>query len=161
MNFHGVRDLTVAHQRRSACAAGVLAVALVLCGCAGRVDPKLRDPTLDEWQAADFGSPPASYDAAIRAYLEDALHEADPTSLTPSGGPHRTWIGTAPNFQFGYGICLQIKEHNIYDPQTDMGATFFFLQNGVVTQMRQGSEGERLCDRLGRSPVKKDVEQAD
>lgn len=147
--------------RSGAWARSIVMLALALCGCAGHADPRLRDPTLEEWQAADFGAPPGNYDAAIRGYLEDALHEPEPTSLLTVGGPHRTWLGTAPNFQYGYGICLQIKEPSIYDPQTDFGPTFFFLQNGVVTQMRQGSEGERLCDRLGRSPVSKDVEKPD
>jgi hypothetical protein len=138
-----------------------LALGLALCSCAAHRDPRLRDPTLEEWQAADFGTQPANYDAAVRAYLEDALHETEPASLTLVSGPHRTWTGTAPSFQYGYGICLQVNERSIYDARTDIGTTFFFLQNGVVTEMREGSDAERLCDRLGRSPVQKDVEQSD
>jgi hypothetical protein len=130
----------------------VLGLFVLLSACASAPDPRFRDPTLPEWRAADFGTVPENYDAAIRNYLETVLRDPRGATLTIKAGPEKTWIGDAPDFQFGYGVCVTIVERGVYSAFTDFGPTFFFLVDGKVTQMREGSDGERLCTRLGRNP---------
>jgi hypothetical protein len=132
-----------------------LFLALLVSAGASAAEPGLRDPTLDEWRAADIGDEPAGYDAAIRAYLEDVLRDPRDATLTVKDGPKKTWVGKAPAFQYGYGICVQVVERGVYAENTDFGPTFFLLFDGNVVQMREGYEGERLCARLGRNPESK------
>ena len=126
---------------------------ILLAGCASAPDPRFRDPTLDEWRAADFGSEPADYDATIRAYMEDVLRDPRSATLTIKAGPKKTWIGDAPHFQYGYGVCVEIVESGVYTANADFGPTFFLLFDGKIMQMQEGSDGERVCARLGRTPV--------
>ena len=125
---------------------------ILLSSCASTPDPRLRDPTPAEWDAADFGDEPSNYDAAIRGYMEDVLRDPRSATLTIKSGPKKTWVGDAPNFQYGYGVCVLIVEPGVYTAYTDFGPTFFMLFNSAVTQMREGSDGERVCARLGRTP---------
>ncbi|TAL01227.1 MAG: hypothetical protein EPO08_11065 [Rhodospirillaceae bacterium] len=127
-------------------------VLILLSGCASAPDPRLREPTPTEWQAADFGSQPAYYDTAIRTYMEDVLRDPQNATLTIKTGPKKTWVGDAPNFQYGYGVCIEIVERGVYTAYTNFGPTFVLLFNGNVAQMREGANGERLCARLGRAP---------
>lgn len=123
----------------------------LLSACASTADTHFRDPTLAEWQAADFGDEPGNYDQAIRSYLESLLQNPRSTTLTIKSGPTKTWVGTAPDFQFGFGICVDVLERGVYDT-ANFGPTFFLLHDDRVALMREGSDGERLCARLGRVP---------
>jgi hypothetical protein len=125
---------------------------LLLSACASAPDPRFRDPTLAEWRAADFGEEPANYDATIRTYLEDVLPDPRGATLTIKDGPKKTWIGFAPDFRYGYGVCMEIAERGVYSENANFGPTFFLLLNDKVVSMSEGSEGERLCSRLGRNP---------
>ena len=131
---------------------GVLILLTLLSACASEPDPRFRDPTFAEWRAADFGNVPANYDAAIRTHLEGVLRDPRGATITVIGGPERTWIGNAPRFQYGYGVCVTLVERSVYAPYTDFGPTFFLLKDGAVTHMREGSDGERICARLERNP---------
>ncbi len=126
-------------------------VVLLLSACAGAPDPRFRDPTAAEWEKADFGEEPGNYDAAIRSYLESLLQDPRGATLTVKGGPTKTWVGTAPAFEYGYGVCVDLIEAGVY-AGADFGSTFFLLHDDHVVQMREGSDGERLCSRLGRIP---------
>src|SRR5687768_7405472 len=106
-----------------------LAVLMLLAGCAGKLDPRFRDPTAAEWEAADFGSEPANYDTAIRSHLEEILQDPRGATLTVKAGPKKTWIGAAPQFEYGYGVCVEIIERGVYSAYTTFGPTFFFLVN--------------------------------
>lgn len=130
----------------------VLLPLLFLAACATAPDPRFRDPTLAEWEVASFGDEPGNYDAAIRTYMEGLLQDPRSATLTVQGGPTKTWMGETPNFQFGYGVCVEVKERGVYVTDTSFGRTFFLFVNGRVVQMREGSDGERLCARLGRMP---------
>jgi hypothetical protein len=125
---------------------------LGLGACASAPDPRFRDPSLAEWNAAEFGDEPGNYDAAIRSYMESLLQDPRGATLTVRGGPTKTWVGTAPDFQYGFGVCVEIVERGVYSNNANFGQTFFLLVNGRVAQMREGSDGERLCSRLGRMP---------
>jgi hypothetical protein len=129
-----------------------LVLVLLLAACATAPDPRFRDPTMAEWEAAIFGEPPGNYDAAIRAYMEGLLQDPRSATLTVQGGPTKTWIGTAPSFQYGWGVCVEVKERGVYTTDISFGRTFFLFVNGRVVQMQEGSAGERLCARLGRMP---------
>ena len=129
----------------------ILLVLVLLAGCAAP-DPRFRDPTAAEWQAADFGDEPANYDGAIRAYMEDVLRDPRSATLTVTTEPTKTWVGDAPKFQYGYGVCVEIVERGVYSAYTNFGPTFFLLVNGKVQLMKEGNDGERLCSRLGRLP---------
>ncbi len=129
-----------------------LIVLLLVTACASKPDPRFRDPTLEEWNAATFGDEPGNYDAAIRNYIEGLLQNPRTSTLTVHGGPTKTWVGQAPAFEFGYGVCVEVVERGVYAAGASFGDTFFLLVNGRVTQMREGSDGERLCARLGRMP---------
>jgi hypothetical protein len=124
----------------------------LLSACASAPDPRFRDPTLAEWNAAEFGDEPGNYDAAIRSYMEGLLQDPRGATLTIRGGPTKTWVGSAPDFQYGFGVCVEIVERGVYSTTASFGQTFFLLLNGRVVQMREGSDGERLCSRLGRIP---------
>jgi hypothetical protein len=126
-------------------------LSMLLAACAAP-DPRFRDPTLAEWRAADFGTVPENYDMAIRSYLETVLRDPLNATLTIKTGPEKTWVGEAPNFLYGYGVCVTITEASVYSAFADFGPTFFLLVDNKVVQMREGSEGERLCTRLGRNP---------
>src|SRR5262245_10105505 len=80
---------------------------ILLAACAAP-DPRFRDPTLVEWRAADFGDVPENYDMAIRTYLETVLRDPLSATITIKNGPEKTWIGDAPNFVYGYGVCVTI-----------------------------------------------------
>jgi len=125
---------------------------LILLAACAAPDPRFRDPTLAEWRAADFGTVPENYDMAIRTHLETALRDPLSATLTIKSGPEKTWVGDAPSFRYGYGICVKISERGVYSAYSDFGPTFFLLVNSEIIQMREGSEGERLCTRLGRNP---------
>lgn len=129
-----------------------LLFALLLAACSTTPDPRFRDPSLAEWDAATFGESPGNYDAAIRTYMEGLLQDPRSAALTVQGGPTKTWMGEAPNFQFGWGVCVEVKERGVYATDTSFGRTFFLFVNDRVVQMREGSDGERLCARLGRMP---------
>jgi hypothetical protein len=129
------------------------AIPLLLLGaCAAGPNPRFRDPTPAEWEAATFGEEPANYDTAIRAYMEGLLRDPRAATLVVRDGPSKAWVGTAPDFQYGYGVCVEVQERGVYGINTNFGLTFFLMLNGKVTQMREGSDGERLCARLGRIP---------
>jgi hypothetical protein len=125
---------------------------LCLAGCASAPDPRFRDPSKAEWDAAYFGDEPGNFDAAIRSYLEGLLQDPRSATLTVTGGPTRTWVGTAPDFQYGYGVCVELVERGVYSTNTSFGQTFFLMVDGKVVLMREGYDGERLCARLGRMP---------
>jgi hypothetical protein len=126
-------------------------ILLALSACASAPDPRFRDPTVAEWEGADFGDEPGNYDAAIRGYLEKLLQDPRSTTLTFKDGPTKTWVGTAPEFQYGYGVCVDVVERGVYTT-ANFGPSFFLFHNGRVVLMREGSDGERLCARMGRVP---------
>jgi hypothetical protein len=47
---------------------------------------------------------------------------------------------------------MEIAERGVYSENANFGPTFFLLLNDKVVSMSEGSEGERLCSRLGRNP---------
>jgi hypothetical protein len=124
----------------------------LLSGCASAPDPRFRDPTVAEWQAADFGDEPANYDGMIRDYMETVLRDPRTATLTVTTEPTKTWVGDAPKFQYGYGVCVEIIERGVYSAYTNFGPTFFLLRDDKVLLMKEGNDGERLCSRLGRLP---------
>ena len=128
-----------------------LLIVALLTACAGTPSERGRDPTLAEWESATFGNETGNYDAAIREYMESLLQDPRSTTLTFKDGPTRTWVGTAPDFQYGYGVCVDVVERGVY-AATNFGPTFFLFQNGRVAAVRDGSDGERICARLGRIP---------
>ena len=125
---------------------------LLLSACTTAPDPRFRDPTRAEWDAATFSDAPSNYDAAIRTYMEGLLADPRSATLTVQGGPTKTWMGEAPSFQYGWGVCVEVKERGVYTTEASFGRTFYLFLNNRVTQMREGSDGERLCARLGRMP---------
>ncbi len=127
-------------------------VLLVLLSACAAPDPRFRDPTVAEWQAAFFGDEPANYDGTIRAYMEGVLRDPRSATLTVTTEPTKTWVGDAPNFQYGYGVCVEIVERGVYSANTNFGPTFFLLSEGKILLMKEGNDGERLCARLGRIP---------
>ena len=128
-----------------------LFLTVILAACAGTPSERFRDPTLAEWEAASFGDEPGNYDAAIRTYMESSLQDPRSTTLNFKDGPTKTWVGNAPDFRFGYGVCVDVVERGVY-ATANFGPTFFFFENGRVVLAREGSDGERLCARLGRIP---------
>ena len=124
----------------------------LLAACASKPDPRFRDPTRAEWEAAEFGEEPAAYEGAIRSYLENILRDPRESTLAVKAGPKRTWVGFAPGFEYGYGVCVEVTERGVYTAGVSFGPTFFLLFDSKVKQMREGSDGERLCARLGREP---------
>ena len=129
----------------------LLLIVATFTACAGTPSERDRDPTLAEWEAATFGNDTGNYDAAIREYMESLLQDLRSTTLTFKDGPTKTWVGTAPDFQYGYGVCVDVVERGIY-AATNFGPTFFLFQNGRVAAVRDGTDGERICARLGRTP---------
>ncbi len=128
-----------------------LFLSAALAACASSPSDRFRDPTLAEWEAADFGEDPGNYDAAIRAYMQSLLQDPRSTTINFKDGPTKTWVGTAPDFRYGYGVCVDVVTRGVY-ATANFGSTFFLFHDGRVAVVRDGSDGERICARLGRTP---------
>jgi hypothetical protein len=124
-----------------------------MTGCAGQPDPRFRDPSPAEWARADFGASPGRYEPAIRDYIERTVQDPRNATFSILSGPEKAWLGGAPNFVYGYGVCAEIVERGVYTAHTSFGPTFFLLKDGRIAEVRAGTDGERLCARLGRLPA--------
>jgi hypothetical protein len=126
---------------------------LLLVAACATDDPRWRDPTPVEWAAADFGDVPMAYDGLVRAAMAKSLKNPTTATYTYHGAPAKTWVGLAPSFRYGYGVCADITERDLV-AKLDFGPYFFLFHDGRIIDSFEGAQAELLCARIGREPGK-------
>ena len=90
---------------------------------------------------------PTDYQGMIKSYMDARLRD-------PSGATYdfykpltRSWFGFSGVGHYGWATCATINAKNAYGGFTGAIPSYFFIQNGLITQAIHGdAEGSRVTE---------------
>lgn len=98
-------------------------------------------PSDEEMRAADYGVPPANYDAIVRSFLNNYLRDPMTAQIQYVGGPVRRWDGFGGSL-YGWAVCYRINARNAYGGYVGARDYLFMIRDGEVRREYHRGVGE-------------------